>query len=227
MPYCPRCDMEFIDGITACSDCHGPLAESEEAYRKELMQQELSAIIAAAEQPREESKTLTISRKELEQAAVPAPVYVKKSQKYEDVKSSACAFALVGAILVAFASMVWLDVLALPMTGPTRMIFQILLTAMGAVSLWIAIYSAKSAKSLILQAKEEEQKTAEIIETFLQTHSAHDIDSRLSSIAEAGPEELSLKRFEIIQDLLVTQNDLPDPGFVEILCEDIYGKLYE
>ena len=33
MPYCPRCDMEFVDGITVCTDCGGPLVESEEAAR--------------------------------------------------------------------------------------------------------------------------------------------------------------------------------------------------
>ena len=33
MPYCPKCDMEFIEGITVCSDCGGPLYESEEAYK--------------------------------------------------------------------------------------------------------------------------------------------------------------------------------------------------
>lgn len=36
MPYCPKCDMEFIDGITTCSDCGDPLVESEEAYKKEM-----------------------------------------------------------------------------------------------------------------------------------------------------------------------------------------------
>ena len=30
MPYCPKCDMEFIEGITTCSDCGGPLVESKE-----------------------------------------------------------------------------------------------------------------------------------------------------------------------------------------------------
>ena len=30
MPYCPKCDMEFVDGITTCSDCGGPLVASKE-----------------------------------------------------------------------------------------------------------------------------------------------------------------------------------------------------
>ena len=43
MPYCPKCDMEFIDGITICSDCGGPLAESKEvcdALKKKTKEEE-------------------------------------------------------------------------------------------------------------------------------------------------------------------------------------------
>lgn len=38
MPYCPKCDMEFVEGIKVCSDCGGPLVESKEvaeAMKKE------------------------------------------------------------------------------------------------------------------------------------------------------------------------------------------------
>ena len=42
MPYCPKCDMEFIDGITTCSDCGGELVESKEAAM-ELKKQEEEA----------------------------------------------------------------------------------------------------------------------------------------------------------------------------------------
>ena len=30
MPYCPKCDMEFVDGMTVCTDCGGPLVSSKE-----------------------------------------------------------------------------------------------------------------------------------------------------------------------------------------------------
>ena len=39
MPYCPKCDMEFVEGITVCSDCGGPLVESEEIYKKRKMEE--------------------------------------------------------------------------------------------------------------------------------------------------------------------------------------------
>ena len=45
MPYCPKCDMEFIEGITICSDCGGPLVESKE--------------IADAMKKKEQEETLT------------------------------------------------------------------------------------------------------------------------------------------------------------------------
>lgn len=40
MPYCPKCDMEFVEGITVCSDCGGPLVESEEIYKKRKMEED-------------------------------------------------------------------------------------------------------------------------------------------------------------------------------------------
>ena len=37
--YCPKCDMEFIDGITVCTDCGSPLVESKEVAQA-MKQQE-------------------------------------------------------------------------------------------------------------------------------------------------------------------------------------------
>ena len=36
MPYCPKCDMEFVDGITTCATAEAILLESQEAYEAEM-----------------------------------------------------------------------------------------------------------------------------------------------------------------------------------------------
>ena len=48
MPYCPKCDMEFVEGMTVCTDCGGPLVESKEVAdalkreEKERAEQEMA-----------------------------------------------------------------------------------------------------------------------------------------------------------------------------------------
>ena len=53
------------------------------------------------------------------------------------------------------------------------------------------------------------------------------MDARVEDRESLEAEEMSLKRFQIIQDLLVTNRDLPDPEYVDSLCEEIYSRLYE
>ena len=47
MPYCPKCDMEFVEGIKVCSDCGGALVESKEvaeAMKKKEQEEQLAAM---------------------------------------------------------------------------------------------------------------------------------------------------------------------------------------
>ena len=37
-------------------------------------------------------------------------------------------------------------------------------------------------------------------------------------------EELSLKRFELIQDFLITGRDIPDQSYADSLCETLYAS---
>ena len=70
------------------------------------------------------------------------------------------------------------------------------------------------------------------MEQFLAAHPAAHIDRQLAQEAaltgdsEDTAEELSLKRYGLIQDLLVKENDLPDPAYVDALAEEIYDRLF-
>lgn len=139
MPYCPKCDMEFVDGITTCSDCGGPLVASKEiadSIKQKQKEEELAKKRAeweamqaewAAETERSNpedtdasSQTPPDGSMAHARSAQRTQVYVKKSQQYEDLKSSASAFFLVGGALTVFSVFCWANVVALPLAGTSE-----------------------------------------------------------------------------------------------------------
>lgn len=230
MPYCPKCDMEFIKGVTICSDCGGPLFESKEealavqnasqpgepdALPPEYLKEDASAE-ESGELPRQEKP------------ARPPAAYVKKSQKYEDRKSSASAFLLVGGAITIFALLCWAGIFDMPMTGFSKYLIQGTLTVMGIGCLIIAVMTFRSAKAMAGDIEAEEKQTEELISWFLSAYRREDIDGRLDAdFSDLSEDERNLKRFELISDLLVTSKDLPDQAYVDALCEEIYSKLFD
>lgn len=227
MPYCPKCDMEFVEGITVCTDCGGPLVESKEAAlalqaaEKEKREQEMRLRYEEMQKAAEKLET------EKQPERQPAGTYVKKEQRYEDMNSSASAFFLVGGVLAVIAAVSLLGYLPLPLYGVSRILFHVLLILMAAGSIAVAVSSKKSAARLKVQAADEEKETEDILQWFLKTYSARGLDDQLlMEDPELSGEELELKRFELIQDYLVTGRDLPDQSYADVLCDMIYERLY-
>lgn len=228
MPYCPKCDMEFIDGITVCSDCGGPLTDSKETADKQKLeekkQQELEYAKMLAAQAEEAGDIDALARP---RQIARTPVYMKKSEQYADMKSSASAFLIVGGILFAGGILSWCRIVPLPLTGTSGTIMQTALTLFGLLCLLLAFSTLKSAKKISSEVQEEEDATASLIDWFVSNHTAASVDAQIEGSAELSPEELSLKRFALIQDILITSHDLTDQSYVDALGEDIYSRLYE
>ena len=109
MPYCPKCDMEFVEGIKVCSDCGGPLVESKEVAdaMKQKEKEEQLAVMAQEMDPfsgemakAEDADPDEISSAKKKPADEIVHAYVDKGQRYEDMSSSASAFFLVGAVTI-------------------------------------------------------------------------------------------------------------------------------
>lgn len=337
MPYCPKCDMEFIEGITICSDCKGPLVASkelalqqkkeEEQNRRETLIQTFRknhpelppefqfpeeipfqdeddiarflALISSYRRPNVQRKpstwkasddlmssidqqlsaesnmnpssldsdttlltsdfdennpntTLKSSDKRssaIENFDIESPnrknsarngstieaktrartgtPYVKQSERYNDLKSSANAFLGVGAVLLVVSVLGWIGALPMPMSGFSRYLFLGVLTIMGAFSLIIAVSTQKSAKMAKEAIVSEEQNTKDIINWFLTNWTSEMLDQQImQESGELSAEERSLKRFELIQDYLVTGKDIPDASYVDELTEEIYNTMF-
>ena len=300
MPYCPKCDMEFIDGITVCTDCGGALMESEEAAKAakaeeaaKLREAQVAAALAAMSRSKRTGDSSdsdsfilddfnpgdfypndfnlddfnlndfnpddfnpndfdldyseldgsdlddsdlddsdlddsSANRKPVPESPIaPAHLYVNKAQKYEDLKSSVSAFLIVGVILLAASVLFWTGMVNLPITGISKIIMLLALTVMGIGSLFVAMSSSKAAKALAPQIETEAQQTRDLIQWFTDTYTGESIDQSIPNADAMPPEELSLKRFSVIQDYLITSHDLPDQAYVDALSEEIYGMIYE
>lgn len=236
MPYCPKCDMEFVDGITVCSDCGGPLLTSREEAEKaaaDVRQQEEEKQLAGYGQMMEEDCSDTPVRpdeamkKAAEERAV-SRAYLSKRQRYEDLRSSVSAFLLVGVIFAAAALLCWVNVIKLPLGTGSLLLFKIVLTVLGLGSLVIAFVTRRSAAAMAKAADEEDARTADLVNWFVSSYTAAGLDEELlSEDADLDGNELYLKRFELIQDHLVTNQDLPNQDYVDLLCEEIYGRVFE
>lgn len=266
MPYCPKCDMEFVEGVTVCSDCKGPLLSSPEeakALQKEAEQKALEEArnffgeyfsdektsneglpedTSVTEILQKDDKTeeitaenhvpedvLAIMNGTTKLRRPPSSVYVKKSERYQDMKSSASAFLLIGCTALLLSILIFTGII--PLAGMNQLSFGGILAVMGIGCLVVCIKTKKEAAGIRVQADEENQKTQELIQCFLKKHSARELDEQLA--AEQGrdsdctPEERSLKRFSLIQDYLAVEHDLPDPAYIDALSEEIYNRMFE
>ena len=237
MKYCPDCDMEFIDSVHTCTDCGKILVDKEKYFEGKAIRE---AEEARAEEERqrqlleamsdEEKEAVKEAMEEAEQesrgrrrGAIPEPtVYVTRAERYEDLKSSASAFWIVGAALIILAVASWGGLL------PVNIILKLMFTILAAGSIFIALKTGQDAKTVKGQIQEENEVTEQLIKWFLENYTPEQIDEIVRrENGDLQDEVLALKRIALIQDIYVTQYDLADQGYVDALAEEVYGQLFE
>lgn len=265
MPYCPKCNQEFVEGVTVCTDCGTPLVDTEEITENQvkLIAIELSLAerltsflvyskISAATLPEEGEENLLqifVPESQLDDAkklvqifltnepteeenlpldVKPAHAYRNNAERYEDMRSSAFAFLVVGALVLAAMGLSLAGIIHLPFYGNAKILVHAVMIVLGILFLIVGFVSRKNASALKETIGEDESRTAEILDWFLSTYTAAQIDETVDALEEITSEEIrSLKRMDIIREYLVRQYQLTDESYLDLLCEELYQKIYE
>lgn len=151
--------------------------------------------------------------------------YVKLSDKYEDIKSSAATMLIVGGVGLVLMALIIAKVIILPISAETSWLFYSVMGGVFIIFVIAGIVSFMHAKQVKIEAAEED-KLIDSINTWANDNlKISDLDQGLDL---SQPDEiLFFSRAERIKKALMMEFENADEPLIDELTEQIFHTLYE
>lgn len=171
----------------------------------------------------EQPETLNESLYEYTDNKVPS--FVRLSDKYADITSSASTMLIVGIVGILFMILVLTDIIPLPLNSSTAWLFDSVMGGIFIIFVISGIVSFMHAKQVKIDADEEDKLIAELLSWADENITKEMLDEGLDL---TQPEELLyFNRADKIKDKLMHQFDNADEALICEFTEQIYQNIYE
>lgn len=151
--------------------------------------------------------------------------FVRLSDKYQDITSSASTMLLVGIIGILFMILVLADIIPLPLNSSTAWLFDSVMGGIFIIFIISGIISFMHAKQVKIDADEEDKLIEELLTWADINISKEMLDEGLDL---TQPEELLyFNRADKIKDKLMHQFENADEALIYEYTEQIYQNIYE
>ena len=233
MAWCPKCENEYIKGITVCADCGTELVESLEEYKRQKAALEEKE--AAFEEMEEESVEETEQDEQQEGEGAPdgnekkwTKAYRNSAQKAEENKSSAYTLLFVGVLGFVAVVLILLGIIPLYQNSSTTK--YLICGVMGVLFLLFIIFgivSMRTFKILSVQAKSEDTLLEEITKWCQENLTAELIDNGLLGMEEMLEEQKYFRRADKMKKMIRDKFMNLDEEFLDHFVDDYYQNLFE
>lgn len=213
--WCPKCKTEYRDGIFECAECGTPLVQS--------LPVEIDS--SAAEEKIKLLKRID-SQQNMRTLSDGGKAYIEKSVKYEDMKSTAYSFLLVGGAGLILLILVFTGVIHVQFAVYMKSIMGIVMGGMFFIFLMIGIRSYVQLKDLKTQTETERQEMELAKNWFYENFHAGSIDTAAGVSASDELQQKYFLRSQYMKLQLSEQFPAYDDAFADYLTEQFYEELY-
>ncbi len=213
--WCPNCKEEYQEGITVCTECGATLTREKPDTDAPSMEQ-----TEAYDHYEEEEENVEefLETKSFLDAPDTRQEYVKKADKYRDMKLSGYTFLIFGFLGIVYLLLTKFEVLPIRYND---VIFYIML---GVMVLFIVygIVSLTRAKKIKLQIPEEEEFTASIKDFLKEQVTKEKIAGWKDT--ESTEEENDLLILQNIKEILEKQYAEADESYLDMIAEEFFEE---
>ena len=231
MPWCPKCETEYREGILICADCGSALVEdlnskientsieptflsSEDTAVNEMTEEEALAFL-------EESKKEALERrKRLEEGP---GLYVESSKKAQEFKSGGLSLLFVGGLGLICILLILFGIIPLHMNLFSKYLIIGVMGSLFILFIVMGFLSVKSYKKFEIKASEEDTLTQNLTSWVKENLHKEQIDA---DIEEASEELLYFLRTEKMKEMITHKFLNLDAAFLDSFIDDIYPEIF-